>query len=143
MKLLCTFINPLYLAPMSIAFTVGEVFESIKRKGSIISAVDIASKQDSGGAIGNKWSAVPCSNPGEYKIVASGGVTLAKFKTKPDHFSKSEKPVELKFDRVGKVDKRRYRRVCRQYRKIRFTSPASYCQISDAHMARIARYHRR
>lgn len=52
-------------------------------------------------------------------------------------FNKTEKKV----DRIS--DKRRHRRLCRQYGKLRFTEPGIFCFIAWRAMKYIARNHKR
>lgn len=52
-------------------------------------------------------------------------------------FNKTEKKV----DRIS--DKRRHRRLCRQYGKLRFTEPGMFCFIAWLAMKDIARNHKR
>lgn len=52
-------------------------------------------------------------------------------------FNKTEKKV----DRIS--DKRRHRRLCRQYGKLRFNEPGMFCFIAWRAMKDIARNHKR
>lgn len=141
MKLRCTFSTGI----ASRIFAIGSIYLAKSREGSSINAVDVVGSYH--------------NHEGDIKAVALGGFedpvtgdieihtadgVVAVFAPAPSpRFTTTEKRIAVKLDGTGQIDKRRYRRVCRQYSKLKRINAGYYCPISDAHMKKIARFHRR
>lgn len=145
MKLTCTYINPQFAAALSLAFTLGREYYGTAKPGSLINSVNVMGEHYGGGTFGYSWSAQPKQGARGVYVVCVGNDEIVceftRFKRMP--LPKTEKSVAAKLDGVGKIDKRRYRRVCRQYCKLIHIKPAYTCDESHGHMKRIARFHRR
>lgn len=145
MKLTCTYINPQFAAALSLAFTLGREYCATEKPGSLINAVNVMGEHYCGGTFGYSWIARPKPGAKGVYVVCVGNDEIVceftRFKRMP--LPKTEKRVHAKLDGAGKIDKRRYRRVCRQYCKLKDVNASYYCPISHQHMKRIARFHRR
>lgn len=142
MKLRCTFLEPAFSSALAEFYTIGKTYAASIKPGSKVGAVLVVTNE---GNEGEKLAAVPSRSGFEVQI--KNQMPIAKFDIvgkRTVKLVKAEKRVALKFDGVGKPDKRRFRRVCRQYRKLKFINPGFYYDLeSDRHMANLARYHRR
>lgn len=140
MKLRCTFVGVV----ASRLFAVGSTYLAEKRKGSRIGALDIVAGYKN--AVGENKSVVlgafEDKETGDIHIQTDDGIA-ATFTRSKKRLTTKERRVKYKVDGVGRVDKRRYRRICRQYSKLKRINPGFYCPISDAYMQKKARYHRR
>lgn len=142
MKLRCTFLEPAFAKALAEFYTIGKTYAASIKPGSKVGAVLVESNE---GNEGEQLAAVP-SRAG-FEVQIKNQMPIAKFEVvgkRTVKLVKTEKSVTLKLDGVGKSDKRRFRRVCRQYRKLKFINPGFYYDLeSDRHMANLARYHRR
>lgn len=143
MKLRCLFVSTsLYSAVAARLFDIGAEYLARPRPGSQIEAVDIITKNQA-----REGNIVLTGFVNEYTgnvdIVAGGGIVATFTSPKASRLAKSEKRVPHKADGTGQTDKRRFRRVCRQYCKLRFINPAFTCPESHRQMQKLARFHRR
>lgn len=131
MKLRCIKIKP-HLAPVLKGyFQVGQVYEAKSMPNRFLNVAYIKDGGD-----GLDWYAVQKAS--KYNLnLASGVAATFVFVKDPRRLVVTEKKV----DRIS--DKRRHRRLCRQYGKLRFTEPGMFCFIAFAAMKKNARNHQR
>lgn len=132
MKLRCTHLNAAYSHCLGNLFAVGAIFTASAHAlfEHTLEIVD---------SYGGKWA---CSKTesGNVTIKATSG-DIASFSPvgKVARLNKTEKGVKAKYRRNGKLDKRRKRRMYRQYEKLRFTFPQIYSFDSGRMFKRLAR----
>lgn len=141
MKLRCTFAAVI----ASRLFEVGATYLAEKRKGSSIGAIDVVAGYKS--ADGVKKSVVlgafEDEKTGDIHIQTEQGIAATFTRNVKSRFVTKEKQIKAKFDGTGQIDKRRFRRVCRQYLKLQRVNPAFTCPESHRQMQKLARFHRR
>lgn len=134
MKLQCTSVNELFnvLVDAGCFMAGGSIHNAEAIHGGAVRAVNIFGNDKPG----SHWVAL---QEGDKYVIKSTYGDIATFKRvdKKPKFAKVEKRVD------NYEDKRRYRRVCRQYDKVKFTDPAFYCPIAAKRMLNIARNHKR
>lgn len=134
MKLRCTAVSELFKVLVDAGcFMVGGAIHDAKVSYSGgIRVVSLVGNDKPG----SRWVAV---QEGDNYVIKSTYGDIATFKRvdKKSKFAKVEKRVD------NCKDKRRYRRLCRQYDKVKFTDPAFYCPIAAKRMLNIARNHKR
>lgn len=132
MKLRCTHLNAAYSHCLGNLFSVGAIFTASAHTlfDAVLEIVD---------ADGGKWA---CSKTesGNVTIKATSG-DIASFVPagKAVRLNKAETAVKAKYRRNGRLDKRRKRRMYRQYEKLRFTFPQIYSFESGRLFKRLAR----
>ena len=131
MKLRCIKINPEMAKLFKDYFQVGQVYDANRRRNRYLSVADVKD-----GGEGMKWCAVQKASKYNLHLASGVAVTFELFEG-PRRLVVTEKKV----DRVD--DKRRHRRLCRQYGKLRFTEPGMFCFIAWRAMKDIARNHKR
>lgn len=144
MKLRCLFVSTsLYSAVASRMFDIGSEYLGARRKGSSIDAFDIVVEDPVFKGKTFVLTGYENKETGNVDILTEAGVIASFTKPKQSRLVKSEKRVPHKADGTGQTDKRRFRRVCRQYCKLRFINPAFTCPESHRQMQKLARFHRR
>lgn len=131
MKLRCIKINPELASLFKDCFQVGQVYEAKRRPNRYLNVADVKD-----GGCGLSWYAVQKASKYTLSLASGVAVTFELFEGK-----RRLVVTEKKVDRVG--DKRRHRRICRQYGKLRFTEPGMFCFIAWRAMKDIARNHKR
>lgn len=131
MKLRCIKIDPEFASLLKGYFQVGKVYDAIRMKSNYLNEFNV--KDDRGG---NAWYAIQKASKYTLNIASCSIVTFELFEG-PRRLVVTEKKV----DRVD--DKRRHRRLCRQYGKLRFTEPGMFCFIAWRAMKDIARNYKR
>ena len=129
MKLRCTFLEPAFAKALAEFYTIGKTYAASIKPGSKVGAVLVESNE---GSEGEQLAAVP-SRAG-FEVQIKNQMPIAKFEVvgkRTVKLVKAEKRVALKFDGVGQPDKRRFRRVCRQYRKLKFINPGFYYDLES------------
>lgn len=141
MKLRCTFVSSM----ANRLFAVGSTYLAERREGSLINAIDVVAGYRSASGVQESvvLGAFEDEETGFIHIQTEQGIAATFTRNVKSRFVTKEKHIEAKLDGVGKIDKRRFRRVCRQYMKIRRVNPAFTCPESHGHMQRLARFHRR
>lgn len=129
MKLRCIKIHPELAHLFKGYFQVGHVYDA-KRDRSL-NVIDVKD-----GNKGLSWCAIQKASKFTLSLYGLDAVTFELFEG-----SRRLVVTEKKVDRIG--DKRRHRRLCRQYGKIRFTEPGMFCFIAWREMKDIARNHKR
>lgn len=112
-------------------FQVGQVYEAKLRPNRHFNVADVIN-----GYNGIPWYAVQKGSKYNLNLVSGPAVTFVPVKD-PRRLVVTEKKV----DRIS--DKRRHRRLCRQYGKLRFTEPGMFCFIAWRAMKDIARNYKR
>lgn len=130
MKLRCIKINPESAKLFKGYYKVGQVYEA--KRDSSLDVIDV--KDD--GEKGLSWCVIQKESKFTLNIYSLEAVTFELCKG-PRRLVVTEKKV----DRIS--DKRRHRRLCRQYGKLRFTEPGMFCFIAFAAMKKNARNHKR
>lgn len=131
MKLRCIKINEKRWSLFKEYFQVGQVYDAKRVPNRYLNVVDV---KDS--AVGVTWKAVQKASKFNISLASGVAVTFELFEG-PRRLVVTEKKV----DRIS--DKRRHRRLCRQYGKLRFTEPGMFCFIAWREMKDIARNHNR
>lgn len=131
MKLRCIKINPELTPLFKGYFQVGQVYEAQRKTNRYLNVAEVKDGSDR-----FNWSAVQKASKFTLNL-ASGPAVTFELVTGPRRLVVTEKKV----DRVD--DKRRHRRLCRQYGKLRFTEPGMFCFIAWRAMKYIARNHKR
>lgn len=131
MKLRCIKINEKRWSLFKEYFQVGQVYDAKRVPNRYLNVVDV---KDS--VVGVTWKAVQKAS--KFNISLASGVAVTfELVTEPRRMVVTEK----KIDRIS--DKRRHRRLCRQYGKLRFTEPGMFCFIAWRAMKDIARNYQR
>lgn len=131
MKLRCIKINA-DLAPLfKDYFQVGQIYDAKRRPNRYLNVVDVKDGEN-----GLNWYAVQEASKYNLRLVRGVAVTFELFEGQ-----RRLVVTEKKVDRVD--DKRRHRRLCRQYGKLRFTEPGMFCFIAWRAMKKNARNHKR
>lgn len=132
MKLRCIKINA-DLAPLfKDYFQVGQVYEAKRRPNRHLNVADVIDDYN-----GLSWYAVQKGSKFNLNLASGPAVTFVLVKC-PRRLVVTEKRVTGVFD-----DKRKFRRMCRQYGKLRFTEPGMFCFIAWRAMKNNARNHKR
>lgn len=132
MKLRCVKIHP-GLAPLfEDHFQVGHVYEAKQGRNIYIGTVDVIDGNE-----GFSWCAIQKGSKYNLNLASGPAVTFELVKG-PRRLVVTEKRVTNVLN-----DKRKFRRMCRQYGKLRFTEPGMFCFIAFAAMKKIARNHQR
>lgn len=113
-------------------FQVGQVYEAKRRPNRHLNVADVID-----GYNGLSWYAVQKGSKYNLNLASGPAVTFVLAKG-PRRLVVTEKRVTNVLD-----DKRKFRRMCRQYGKLRFTDPWMFCFIAFAAMKKNARNHRR
>lgn len=143
MKLRCLFVSQsIYSAVATTFFNIGADYLGARRKGSSIDAFDIVVEDPVFKGETFTLTGYENKETGSIDIVTDKGV-IASFTTSHKRFTKTEKRVIVKLDGVGRPDKRRARRVARQYAKLESINPGYFCPGSAEVFKRHARFHRR
>lgn len=131
MKLRCIKINPELALLFKGRFQVGQVYDAKRRPNRCLNVADVKDGGD-----GLNWCAEQKASKYTLSLASGVAVTFELFEG-PRRLVVTEKKV----DRIG--DKRRYRRLCSQYGKLRFTEPGMFCFIAWRAMKKNARNHQR
>ncbi len=132
MKLRCVKIHP-GLAPLfEDHFQVGHVYEAKRRPNRHLNVADVIDVDN-----GLTWYAIQKGSKFNLNLASGPAVTFVVVKG-PRRLVVTEKRVTNVFN-----DKRKFRRMCRQYGKLRFTEPGMFCFIAFAAMKKNARNHQR
>lgn len=131
MKLRCIKVNPELAKLFKGYFHVGQVYEASRRQNRYLSVADVKD-----GSEGLKWYAVQKASKYTLSLASGVAVTFELFEGQR-RLVVTEKKVDLV------DDKRRYRRLCRQYGKLRFTEPGMFCFIAWRAMKDNARNYKR
>lgn len=131
MKLRCIKINEKRWSLFKEYFQVGQVYDAKRAPNRYLNVVDV---KDS--VVGVTWKAVQKAS--KFNISLASGVAVTfELVTEPRRMVVTEK----KIDRIS--DKRRHRRLCRQYGKRRFTKPEIFSFKIWLALKKIARNHQR
>ena len=132
MKLRCVKIHPGLEMLFNDYFQVGQVYEANRRPNRHLNVSDVID-----GYNGLSWYAVQKGSKYNLNLASGPAVTFVLVKG-PRRLVVTEKRVTNVLD-----DKRKFRRMCRQYGKMRFTDPGMFCFIAFAAMKKNARNHQR
>lgn len=113
-------------------FQVGQVYEAKQGRNIYIGTVDVID-----GNKGLSWCAIQKGSKYNLNLASGPAVTFELVKG-PRRLVVTEKRVTNVLN-----DKRKLRRMCRQYGKLRFTEPGMFCFIAFAAMKKNARNHQR
>ena len=132
MKLRCIKIRA-DLAPLfKDYFQVGQVYDAKSRSNRCLNVADVTDEHNKA-----KWIVIRKGSKFNLSIGSGPAVTFDLVKG-PRRLVVTEKRVTNVFN-----DKRKFRRMCRQYGKLRFTEPGMFCFIAFAAMKKNARNHQR
>ena len=132
MKLRCIKIRA-DLAPLfKDYFQVGQVYDAKSRSNRCLNVADVTDEHNKA-----KWIVIRKGSKFNLSIGSGPAVTFELVKG-PRRLVVTEKRVTNVFN-----DKRKFRRMCRQYGKLRFTEPGMFCFIAFAAMKKNARNHQR
>lgn len=132
MKLRCIKIHA-HLAPLfKDYFQVGQVYEAKRGRNIYIGTVDVIDSKE-----GFFWCAIQKGSKFNLNLTSGPAVTFVLVKG-PRRLVVTEKRVTNVLN-----DKRKFRRMCRQYGKLRFTEPGMFCFIAWAEMKKNARNYQR
>lgn len=132
MKLRCTKINPCASEWFKKDFQVGKVYEAEHGRDIYTGTVDVIGDHD-----GIAWCTIQKGSKFNLSIGSGPAVTFEVVKG-PRRLVVTEKRVTGVLN-----DKRKFRRMCRQYGKLRFTDPGMFCFIAFAAMKKNARNYQR
>ena len=132
MKLRCVKIHPGLAVLFNAYFQVGQVYEAKRRTDRHLNEADVID-----GYEGLSWYAVQKGSKYNLNLASGPAVTFVLVKG-PRRLVVTEKRVTGVLN-----DKRKFRRMCRQYGKLRFTEPGIFCFIAFAAMKKNARNHQR
>lgn len=132
MKLRCVKIHPGLALLFNDYFHVGQVYEAKRRPNRFLNVADVTD-----GYKGLSWCAVQKGSKFNLNLASGPAVTFVVVKV-PRRLVVTEKRVTNVLN-----DKRKFRRMCRQYGKLRFTEPGMFCFIAWRAMKDIARNHKR
>lgn len=132
MKLRCVKIHPGLEMLFNGYFQVGQVYEAKRRHNRHLNVADVID-----GYKGLSWYAVQKGSKYNLNLASGPAVTFVLVKG-PRRLVVTEKRVTGVLN-----DKRKFRRMCRQYGKLRFTEPGMFCFIAFAAMKKNARNHQR
>lgn len=132
MKLRCVKIHPGLAMLFNDYFQVGQVYEAKRRPNRHLNVADVID-----GYNGLSWYAVQKGSKYNLNLASGPAVTFLLVKG-PRRLVVTEKRVTNVLN-----DKRKFRRMCRQYGKLRFTEPGMFCFIAFAAMKKNARNHQR
>lgn len=113
-------------------FQVGQVYEAKRRHNRHLNVADVID-----GYNGLSWYAVQKGSKYNLNLASGPAVTFVLVKG-PRRLVVTEKRVTGVLN-----DKRKFRRMCRQYGKLRFTDPGMFCFIAFAAMKKNARNYQR
>lgn len=132
MKLRCIKINSRLASLFNGYIRVGQVFEAKRRPDRYLNVVDVIDSDN-----GLSWHAVQKGSKYNLNLASGPAVTFV--------LVKGQRRLVVTEKRVTNVldDKRKFRRMCRQYGKLRFTEPGMFCFIAWRAMKYIARNHKR
>ena len=131
MKLRCIKINPELSSLFKGYFQVGQVYEANRKPNRYLKVSNVKDGGD-----GLNWHAVQKASKFNLSLASGVAVTFELFEGQCRLVV-----TEKKVDRIS--DKRRHRRLCRQYGKLRFTEPGMFCFIAWRAMKDIARNYKR
>ena len=132
MKLRCIKINANWDPMIKDYFQVGQVYEAKRRHNRHLNVADVVDSRE-----GLTWCAIQKGSKFNLNLPTGPAVTFELVKG-PRRLVITEKRV------TGALsDKRKFRRMCRQYGKLRFTDPGMFCFIAFAAMKKNARNHQR
>ncbi len=132
MKLRCVKIHPGLALLFNDYFHVGQVYEAKRRPNRFLNVADVTD-----GYNGLSWYAVQKGSKFNLNLASGPAVTFVVVKG-PRRLVVTERRVTGVLN-----DKRKFRRMCRQYGKLRFTEPGMFCFIAFAAMKKNARNHQR
>ena len=132
MKLRCVKINANWEPMIKDYFQVGQVYEAKYGRNIHIGTVDVIDSRE-----GLTWCAIQKGSKFNLNLSTGPAVTFELVKG-PRRLVVTEKRVTSVIN-----DKRKFRRLCRQYGKLRFTEPGMFCFIAFAAMKKNARNHKR
>ncbi|MES1707711.1 hypothetical protein [Escherichia coli] len=132
MKLRCVKINANWEPMIKDYFQVDQVYEAKRRPSRHLNVADVID-----GYNGLSWYAVQKGSKFNLNLASGPAVTFVLVKG-PRRLVVTEKRVTGVLN-----DKRKFRRMCRQYGKLRFTEPGMFCFIAFAAMKKNARNHQR
>lgn len=132
MKLRCIKINSSLASMFNGYIRFGQVFEAKRRPNRLLNVVDVID-----GDKGLKLYAIQKGSKLNLNLSGGPAVTF--------ELVKGTRRLVVTEKRVTNVlnDKRKFRRMCRQYGKIRFTEPGMFCFIAWRAMKNNARNHKR
>lgn len=130
MKLRCIKINTELDSLFKGCFQVGQVYEA--KRDRQLNVIDVED-----GNKGLSWRAIQEARKFTLRLYGYDDAVTFELFEGPRRLVVKEK----KIDRIS--DKRRHRRLCRQYGKIRFTEPGVFCFIAWRAMKKNARNHQR
>ena len=132
MKLRCIKIRA-DLAPLfKDYFQVGQVYDAKNRSNRCLNVADVTDEHNKA-----KWIVIRKGSKFNLNLASGIAVTFELVKG-PRRLVVTEKRVTNVLN-----DKRKFRRMCRQYGKLRFTEPGMFCFIAFAAMKKNARNHQR
>ena len=132
MKLRCVKIHP-GLAPLfKDYFKVDQVYDAKNRSNRCLNVADVTDEHNK-----VKWIVIRKGSKFNLNLSSGPAVTFELVKG-PRRLVVTEKRVTSVLN-----DKRKFRRLCRQYGKLRFTEPGMFCFIAWAAMKKNARNHKR
>lgn len=132
MKLRCVKINANWEPMIKDYFQVGQVYEAKYGRNIHIGTVDVIDSRE-----GLTWCAIQKGSKFNLNLPTGPAVTFELVKG-PRRLVVTEKRVTSALN-----DKRKFRRLCRQYGKLRFTEPGMFCFIAWAAMKKNARNYQR
>lgn len=132
MKLRCIKINSKLASLFNGYLHVGQVFEAKRLPNRYLNVVEVNDVKK-----GLKWYAIHKGSKFNLNL-AFGPAVAFELVNWPRRLVVTEKRVTGVLN-----DKRKFRRLCRQYGKLRFTEPGMFCFIAWAAMKKNARNHQR
>ena len=132
MKLRCIKIRADLATLFKDYFQVGQVYDAKNRSNRFLNVADVTDEHNKA-----KWIVIRKGSKYNLNLASGPAVTFVLVKC-PRRLVVTEKRVTNVLD-----DKRKFRRMCRQYGKLRFTEPGMFCFIAFAAMKKNARNHHR
>lgn len=132
MKLRCVKINANWEPMIKDYFQVGQVYDAKNRSNRCLNVADVTDEHNKA-----KWIVIRRGSKFNLNLASGPAVTFVLVKG-PSRLAVTEKRVTNVLN-----DKRKFRRMCRQYGKLRFTEPGMFCFIAWRAMKKNARNHQR